>query len=172
MKKGLFVLSALFLAGILVLLTLVLASDINPFKLSHWIILSFAGFALSLSNFILCTRSKFAKPLLILSIIDFSIILFSLKSPDLFNGTWNFTLAILIAILGLGLYALIPATKNLLTKITKIILGFSFALLVVICIGKIEFAGAYHLEFYTMMISSVLLLLSILTAKTVKQEDF
>lgn len=168
MKKLLFLVTSLFLVEIIVLLTLVFATETNPFNLSHWIIVAFSGFALSLSSYILIDRSKFATPILLLSLIDFGIIIVLIKSPAIFDLLWNSALVLLIFIMALAVYSLIPKNSSLLNSLTKISVAISFLILIILCVGKLEISGVYQFEFYSLIVSSVLLLLSVLASKSAK----
>lgn len=155
----------MFLVGIIILLTLIFTTENNPFNLSYWLVICNSGFALSFANYILYERSKFGKLLLIISIIDFILIHFALTVPSFYDLIWNFALAATISILGTGVYALIPTSKNLLTISAKISILLSFLLLVIICLGKLEESIVYSIGFYTLAMSSLLLLVSIIASK-------
>lgn len=170
-KKVLFIGTCLSFLGIITLLTLVISQDTNPFDLSHWIIIAFVSFALFFSNYILIDRSKIAPWILLVSLINFGLVLLVLNSPSLFDSLWNSVLTLLIVILGLALYALVPLKKSIIHTFTRISILLSFLLLTLICSVKIEAPIIYQLTFYALIATTVLLLISVLGKQSIADES-
>jgi len=168
-KKFLFWICSLFFSGIIVLLILLFVAKINPFTLSYWAIICASGFGLSFSNYVVSERIKSANLLLIVSVSTFLLIHFSLTIPSIYAFTWNIALTLSIVIVGISAYTLIPKSKNFFTIISKIAFPFSFILLAIICIGKFENSTYFNFAFYTLAISSLLLLISILVSIETKK---
>lgn len=154
MKNKALIITIISFLGIIILLTILFATNFNILASVPFLLILLSSFTLGLCNCMIGSTQKSSKWFAIISIGTFGLYALAVFNPDLYAATWNVILVMHIALIAWTFIQVSPSNIPFLQLVSRISVSLTALLFSIILLGSVGNSTIFLLLKIGLLLSS------------------